>query len=93
MVREIDLEQVAQNLEAAVNDIEQHHTQLVVIHGGKRVMAMIPIEVYERWFADREKAFQFYDEVLSQSVGYSDEEVHEDIDHAIREVRSKRTTQ
>ena len=32
MVREIDLEQVALNLEAAVRDVRDRHNQLVVVH-------------------------------------------------------------
>ncbi len=54
MVREIDLEQVALNLEAAVRDVRDRHNQLVVVHNGERVMAMIPVEFYDRWFAEAE---------------------------------------
>ena len=62
MVREIDLEQVALNLEAAVKDVRDRHNQLVVVYNGERVMTMIPVEFYDRWFAEREKAFQYFDE-------------------------------
>ena len=89
MVREIDLEQVALNLEAAVRDVRDHHNQLVVLHHGKRVMAMIPVEFYDRWFAEREKAFQYFDEVRARNIQYSDAEVEADVERAIREVREK----
>jgi len=89
MAREIDLEQVALNLEAAVSDVRDRHNQLVVVHRGKRVMAMIPIEFYERWFAEREKAFQYFDELRTHSVTYGDAEVEADVERAIREVRMK----
>lgn len=89
MFREIDLEQVALNLEAAVSDVQEHHAQLIVVHHGKRVMAMVPIEVYERWIAERDKAFQYFDEAPTQPALYPDEEVHEDIERAIAEVRAK----
>ncbi len=87
MMREIALEKVALNLEAAVTDIQAHHHQLVVVHRGKRVMAMIPIEFYERWFAEREKAFRYFDELPTWHVPHSDDEVHADVEQAIREVR------
>ena len=89
MVREIDLEQVALNLEAAVKDVRDHHDQLVVVHHGKRVMAMIPVEFYDRWFAEREKAFQYFDEARARSIQYSDAEVEADVERAIREVRDR----
>lgn len=89
MVREIALEQVALNLEAAVSDVRDRHDQLVVVHRGQRVMAMIPIEFYERWFAEREKSFQYFDELRARSITYSDAEVDADVERAIREVRMK----
>ena len=89
MVREIDLEEVALNLEAAVRDVRDRHNQLVVVHNGKRVMAIIPVEFYDRWFAEREKAFQYFDEVRARNIQYSDAEVEADVERAIREVRGK----
>jgi PHD/YefM family antitoxin component YafN of YafNO toxin-antitoxin module len=88
MVREIDLEQVALNLEAAVRDVRDHHNQLVVVHHGKRVMAMIPVEFYDRWFAERERLFSIFDEARAP-IQYSDTEVEADVERAIREVREK----
>lgn len=44
MVREIALEKLALNLESAVREIQDHRDQLGAVHGGKRVMAMIPID-------------------------------------------------
>ena len=87
MVREITLEQMALNLEAAVNDVRDRHTQLVVIQGGRRVMAMVPIELYERWLADREKAFEYFDRLATRASTLTEEEVEEDVQRAIREVR------
>ena len=89
MVREIDLEQAALNLEAAVRDVRDHHNQLVVVHKGQRIMAMIPVEFYDRWFAEREKAFQYFDEARARPIQYSDTEVETDVERAIREVREK----
>ena len=52
-------------------------------------MAMIPVEFYDRWFAEREKAFQYFDEVRARNIQYSDAEVEADVERAIREVREK----
>ena len=91
MVREIALEQVALNLEAAVSDVQDRHDQLVIVHKGQRIMAMIPIEFYERWFAERDKAFRYFDELSTRDTQFSDEEVEADVELAIREVRAQDT--
>ena len=88
MIHEITLEQMALNLESAVTDVQQHHHQLVVVHHGRRVMAMIPIEFYERWFAERAKAFRYFDELPTRGSPYSDDEVHADVEQAITQVRA-----
>lgn len=89
MIREIALEQIALNLQAAVNDVQERHNQLVIVHRGRRVMAMIPIEFYERWFAEREQAFRYFDELRTRNIHYSDDEVEADVEQSIREVRAK----
>ena len=89
MVREIALEQFPLNLQAAITDLQAHHDRLLVVRDGKPVIAMIPFEEYERWFAEREKAFKFYDELPTWDSPYSEEEVEADIEQAIREVRSE----
>jgi hypothetical protein len=92
MVREITLEKVALNLEWVLRDVQDHRNQLVVVHGGKRVMAMIPIEFYDRWFAEREKAFQYFDTLPTRNTPFSNEEVEADVEQAIRAVRAKDAT-
>jgi len=72
-----------------VRDVHDRHSQLVVVHKGERVMAMIPVEFYDRWFAEREKAFQYFDEARARHIEYSDAEVEADVERAIREVREK----
>lgn len=87
MVREIALEKVALNFESAVREIQDHRDQLVVVHGDKRVMAMIPIDFYDLWFAEREKPFKYFDRLSSHEMHYTDEEIESDVEQAIRETR------
>ncbi len=63
-----------------------------MLRDGKPIMAIIPFDDYQRWFAEREKAFKFYDELLTWDLPYSEEEVETDIEQAIREVRSEYKT-
>ena len=52
-------------------------------------MVMIPIDDYERWFAEREQAFKYLDNLPTRDLPYSEEEIEADIEQAIREVRSE----
>lgn len=92
MVREIDLEQVALNLQSAVRDVHEGRDHLVVVHRGRRIMAMVPIEAFERWFAERDQAFQYVDSLPTRNLPYSEDEVAADIERAIREVRGNDPT-
>jgi PHD/YefM family antitoxin component YafN of YafNO toxin-antitoxin module len=89
MEREMILEKNAFNLESAMNEVKDRHKQLVIVDEGRRVMAMIPIDLYDRWFAERERAFEYFDHLRTRTVQYSDEEVEADIERAINEVRAK----
>ena len=89
MLRQIPLEQVALNLQTTVEDVQERHNQLMVTRDGKPVMVMIPVDDYERWFAERDEAFKFWDDLPTRNSPYSDEEVEVDIEQAIREVRAE----
>ena len=87
MLRQITLEQVVLNLQSTIEDIQERHNQLLVTRDGKPVMVMIPVDDYERWFAERDEAFKFWDDLPTWTSPYSEEEVEADIEQAIREVR------
>ena len=89
MESEITLEKVAFNFESAMSEVKDHHKKLVIVHEGQRVLAIIPIDLYDRWFAERENAFQYFDQLHTRDAKYSDAEVEADIEQAIREVRAK----
>jgi len=87
MVREIDLEQMAHNLEQALADVEQREDKLIVVQDGKPRAALVPVEMFERWFADRKVAFQYLDRRAERAPDYSEEEVKADVEQAVRETR------
>jgi len=63
MVREIELQHMAHNLEQALADVEQREDKLIVVQDGKPRAAVVPVEMFERWFAERKAAFQYLDNV------------------------------
>ena len=89
MLRQIPLEQVALNLQNTIEDVQERHNQLMVTRDGKPVLVMIPVDDYERWFAEREQAFKYLDNLPTRDLPYSEEEVEADIEQAIREVRAE----
>jgi prevent-host-death family protein len=91
VLRQITLEQVALNLQSAVDEVKEHHEQLMVTHDGEPVMVMLPVDDYERWLAERDEAFKFWDDLPTRNSPYSEEEVEADIEQAIREVRASHT--
>jgi PHD/YefM family antitoxin component YafN of YafNO toxin-antitoxin module len=80
-------------VQAAVADVQERHDHLTVMRDGKPVLVMIPADDYERWFAEREQAFKFLDNLSTRNSPYSEEEVEADIEQAIREVRAEYKTQ
>ena len=55
----------------------------------KPVAAVIDIDLYERWMAEREGHFEVFDEARSKNRDKSPEEVEKDIREAVSGVREK----
>jgi prevent-host-death family protein len=89
MLRQITLEQVALNFQTTIDEVKQQHNPLMVTHDGKPIVVMMSVDDYEHWFAERDKAFKYLDNLPTRDLPYSDEEVEADIEQAIREVRSE----
>lgn len=59
----------------------------IVERSGKPMVALIPVEVYERLVAEREARFQILDRVRSKLPETSEKEVEKDVSQAIDKVR------
>src|SRR5688572_20074245 len=60
---------------------------VIVEKQGKPVVAVIDIDLYERWVAEREARVKVFDEVRSKNRGKTPEEVEKDVAEAASEVR------
>jgi prevent-host-death family protein len=67
-----------------------HYGQQVVIveRSGRPMVAVIPVEMYERLMAEREARFEVLDRVRERVPEVSPEEVEEDVAEAIAAVRA-----
>jgi prevent-host-death family protein len=59
----------------------------IVERSGKPMVALIPVEVYERLVAEREARFQILDRIRSKLPEISEKEVEKDVSQAIDKVR------
>ena len=62
----------------------------IVERSGKPMMALIPIELYDQLVAEREARFQVIDRIRARLPEISEEEIEQDVNRAITEVRGKR---
>ena len=60
---------------------------VIVNRSGKPMVAVIPVEMYERLIAEREARFAILDRIQQQVPDFSEEEVARDIAEAIAAVR------
>ncbi len=63
---------------------------VIVERSGKPMVAVIPIDLYERLIAEREARFAVVDRLQAKGANFSEEEVLNDIAEAIAAVRAVR---
>lgn len=61
---------------------------VIIERSGKPMVAMIPVETYERLIAEREARFQVLDRIRSRAPETSPEEVERDVAEVIATVRA-----
>lgn len=60
----------------------------IVERSGKAMAALVPVELYERWLAEREKAFRVIDRIWSEQPDVDPAEIEADITEALEAVRA-----
>lgn len=61
---------------------------VIVEKQGKPVVAIVDIDLYDRWKAARDARLQVFDEIRARNRGKSPSEVERDVKEAISEVRA-----
>ncbi len=61
---------------------------VIVEKQGKPMVAIVDIELYERWQEEREIRFGVLDEIRSKGLGKRPEEIEKDVAEAVSEVRA-----
>jgi prevent-host-death family protein len=65
---------------------------VIVEKQGKPVVAIVDIDLYERWRAERDARLRVFDEIRKKNRGKSPAEVDRDVTEAISEVRASKST-
>lgn len=66
---------------------------VIVERQGKPMVAVIDIERYEKWMAEREARFKVFDEIRAKNLDKDPAEVEKDIAEALAEVRAMKRPQ
>lgn len=78
-----------QNLGQLLEEAYYRGDEFIIERAGKPMAALIPIQEFQRWQAQREKDFAVLDEVRG-GVMATPEQVEKDVAEAIREVRKRK---
>lgn len=63
---------------------------IIVERSGKPMVAVIPIDLYEQFIAEREARFEVIDRIRNRQPDWPEAEVERDIAEAIASVRAER---
>ncbi len=61
---------------------------VIIERAGKPMVAVVPIDLYERWMAEREARFQVLDRIRARVPRLPEEEVRKDIEAALQAIRT-----
>ena len=91
MKREISEVELQRKFNELLEGVYHKGDRLIVKHADKPLAAIVPIQVYERLFKQREKAFSVLDRIWEKVPKVSEEETQDDIERAITEVRAEKS--
>ena len=67
MAKNITSTQLNQNLDHILQEVAQSKADIIIEKNGKATAALIPIALYQAWFARREKAFDILEKIGDDS--------------------------
>ena len=88
MVERIGAREARSRFSDILGNVHYGRQEVIVERSGKPLVAIIPVEMYERLIAEREARFQVIDRIRSHLPEVSQEEVQQDVAEAIASIRS-----
>ena len=91
MLKKISAMKVRQSLGQVMNEVALRGDDYIVERAGKPLVAIIPMEKYERLQKDREAALQALDGIWQEMGGTDSKEVESLVNEAVRKTRKAKT--
>jgi prevent-host-death family protein len=89
MEKIIGLTEARSKLSDIVNEVMYERDTYIISKQGKPAVAVVPLEILERWRQDRARLFQVIEEVQAQNADVDPDELMEVILEAQQEVRKQ----
>jgi len=91
MLKKISAMKMRQSLGQVMNEVALRGDDYIVERAGKPLVAIIPMEKYERLQKDREGALQALSTIWQKMDGTDSEEIGALVNEAVRKTRKART--
>lgn len=90
MLKRITAIKVRQNLGQVMNEVALKEDEYIVERAGKPLVAIIPIEEYQRMKQEKDEFFQMFEEVQKAACPGSEKTVNLEIEAAIKSYRKSK---
>ncbi len=87
MVKYVGAREARSNFAQLMGEVHYGGQTVIVNRSGRPMVAMIPVQEYQRLISEREARFQILDEIRSRMPNIPAEEVERDVTEAIAAVR------
>ena len=91
MVKRISAIKVRQNLGQVMNEVVLKEDEYIVERAGKPMVAIIPIDQYQRLRGEREDFFRTVDEIQKEAVRPDSKVVDMEIEEAVKAYRKSKS--
>lgn len=88
MVQTLSAWEARRQFGKVLRDVSRNNDAVIVESHGEPIVAVVPIELYQRWERRRE-AFFDHMQAVSERANLTDEETQEIVEEAIRAVRAE----
>lgn len=91
MLKTISAIKVRQNLGQVMNEVALKEDEYIVERAGKPIVAIIPIEQYQRIKGDREDFFRMVEEIQHKTGRVAAEVIDSEIEEAVQSYRKSKS--
>lgn len=91
MLKKISAIKVRQNLGHVMNEVALKEDEYIVERAGKPLVAIIPIDQYQRLWGEREDFFRMADEIQKEAVRSDRKVIDSEVEEAVQAYRKSKS--